>query len=394
MQRIYKLKGVVQPYAWGGKDFIPSLTGFSAGAGLPAAEYWLGAHPSAPSVVDIEGEPTLLDLIREKKQDFLGENLSGQYDALPFLVKILDVKEMLSIQVHPGRYSAEKGFEKENKASIHLTAAERNYKDPNQKIEVMFALSDFWLLRGFRLPEKLGEFFSVPEFSFMEAWYAEGGYELLYKQIMKMDQTKVNEVLKPLAERVTLLYNENKLSKNDPDFWAARALRTYFTNGNIDRGIFSIYLLNLIHLSKGQCVDQVPGDLHAYLEGQNVEIMSNSDNVLRAGLTNKHVDIEEVLANVCYGGMPVDIHDAEGTTVYSSSDFLAVHFTSPRIGPADTDVPMIVLVIKGSVAVQAGSESVNINSGESVYVVPGSTVQMSASTDVEFFVVSVPKKES
>lgn len=389
MQRIYKLKGVVQPYAWGGKEFIPLLTGMSAGAGQPAAEYWLGAHPSAPSIVDIEGEPNLMDLIREKKQDFLGENPSGDSSSLSFLVKILDVKDMLSVQVHPSKEKAVKGFEKENAAGIPLSAGNRNYRDANQKEEMMVALSDFWLLHGFR--SSLKEFFSIPEFSPLQRYFDEGGYELLYTTIMRMEQAEVNEMLKPLAERVTLLYNQNTLSKKQPDYWAAKALQKYFTEENIDRGIFSIYLLNLLHLGKGEALYQPPGILHAYLQGQNVEVMSNSDNVLRAGLTNKHVDVEELLSLVRYEAVEPDVKPSASISKYVHNDFEVGHYYLPLNG-AVAETPSILLVIHGEIKLIAENSPMVLKSGEAVYILPGTSLSVDNISHAEYFLVSGKNK--
>lgn len=383
MQRIYKLKGVVQPYAWGGKEFIPSLTGMSAGTDQPAAEYWLGAHPSAPSIVDIEGQPTLADLIRENKQDFLGINSAG---SLSFLVKLLDVREMLSIQVHPLKEAALKGYEKENAAGISLTAANRNYKDANQKEEMMVALSDFWLLHGFRTTQSLQDVFSIPELSSLSAYFEKGGYEMLYTTIMRMPQAEVNETLKPLAERVTLLYNQGQLSKKQPDYWAAKALQKYFTDGNIDRGVFSIYLLNLLHLGKGEAMYQPPGILHAYLQGQNAEVMSNSDNVLRAGLTNKHVDMEELLSHVSFEATQPDIKPSATISTYSYNDFQVGHY-HVALEEYVTDAPAILLVIEGPVTVYSGNKPLTLQNGEAVFVLPATGIRVEAGVDCDYFLV-------
>ena len=387
MQRIYKLKGVVQPYAWGGKSFIPTLTGQSAGEGKPAAEYWLGAHPSAPSSVCIEGEPLLTDLIRENKQEFLGINPPS----LSFLVKLLDVKEMLSIQVHPTSVSAAKGFEKENAAGIPVDADNRNYKDVNQKEEMMIALSEFWLLHGFRTKEGLKDFFSIPEFSGFKTCFEQGGYELLYNTIMRLPQAEVNDVLKPLAERVTILYNKNLLNKNQPDYWAAKALQKYFTNENIDRGIFSIYLLNLVHLGKGEALHQPPGVLHAYLQGQNVEVMSNSDNVLRAGLTTKHIDVEELLTHVRFQETVPDVKPSASVSVYNYSDFSVGHYYLP-MSSTILNAPSILLVTQGTVTIAGDQQSEILNAGESVFILPGTTISVEKRGEAEYFLVSGKNK--
>ncbi len=391
MQRLFKLKGVVQPYAWGGREFIPALTGIPA-SGAPAAEYWLGAHPAASAeVLDSQGkvQGSLYEMIREKPQNFLGEKLSGQYETLPFLVKVLDVKQMLSIQVHPTAEGAVQGFEREEMAGIPINASNRNYKDRNGKSEMMIALSDFWLLHGFRAD--LSEFFSIPEFSPLNKSFETQGYEGLFTTIMRMDQASVNNMLKPLAERVTRLYNNNELSKADPNFWAARALQTYFHDGDIDRGIFSIYLLNLLHLQTGEGIYQPPGVLHAYLEGQNLEVMSNSDNVLRAGLTAKHVDVEEVIAHVDYAPIhPVVLKD-HFFTDKSCGDFQCTHVHGKGLTMHESEAPALVFVIDGALDLSTGSESARCSRGEACFVAPGSVLRAEPVENVDYFVVTLPK---
>jgi mannose-6-phosphate isomerase len=275
----------VQHYAWGGFNFIPELLSVANKEDKPFAEYWLGAHPNQPSEIIVEGSSLPLDkFIDHNKVATLGTSVAKEFNSLPFLLKVLDVRQMLSIQVHPCKKEAETGYVQENKAGISLTAANRNYKDDNHKPELMVALSDFWLLHGFKPEVQLKEALSaIPDFDFMISEFESGGYLGLYKKVMMMEQEEVNGVLDPVISRILPLYENGELSKSHEGFWAARAANTFCSDGNYDRGIFSIYLFNLLHLKKGEGVFQQAGLPHAYLEGQNVEIMANSDNVLRAG---------------------------------------------------------------------------------------------------------------
>jgi mannose-6-phosphate isomerase len=215
------------------------------------------------------------------------------------LLKVLDVKDMLSIQVHPSKENAQSAFEAENDSGIDLAAPERNFKDDNHKPELMLALSEFWLLHGFKNPKVLqGILREIPELHFLVPVFGGDNYKKLYKHVMEMPQNQVDRHLKTLVERVIPHYQNGKLNKDKEDFWVARAAMTYSQSGHIDRGIFSVYFFNLLHLQPGQAVFQDAGLPHAYLEGQNVEIMSNSDNVLRGGLTPKHVNVQELLKHV------------------------------------------------------------------------------------------------
>ena len=301
---VFKLKGKVQHYAWGGHSFIPRLLSVPNTENKPFAEYWMGAHVNAPSELVIESGTTMLTVpldlyINEWPESTLGTYVAGRFGRLPYLLKILDVKDMLSIQVHPSKKNAELEFAAENKKGVALTAPDRNYKDDNHKPELMVALSEFWLLHGFKPAATLEQILqAIPELAFLAPVFKQHGYQELYKTVMELPQSKVNEVLQPLLDRITPDYLAGRLSRNEEHFWAARAAQTYDEPGKIDRGIFSIYLFNLLHFQPGEAIFQDAGLPHAYLEGQNVEIMANSDNVLRGGLTPKHVDVPELLKHV------------------------------------------------------------------------------------------------
>ena len=282
MPGIYSLKGTVKHYDWGGVSFIPSLLKIDNREKKPFAEYWMGTHPFGDSLVNTGGNELT--------------PLSHIANAFPFLLKILDVKDMLSIQVHPSKAGAEEGFAKENTKGVPLDAPNRNYKDDNHKPELMVALSDFWLLHGFKPTEELiYTLLNVVELRELLPIFNHSGYSGLYKHVMMISQEEVNRILQPLLDNLAVANKESEPDRFDEDYWVAKAAASFNKNGNIDRGIFSIYLFNLVHLKKGEGIFQLTGVPHAYLEGQNVEIMANSDNVLRGGLTTKHIDVPELL---------------------------------------------------------------------------------------------------
>jgi len=295
-QKVFRLQGKVQHYAWGGACFLPQLLRIDNPGHRPFAEYWLGAHDNAPA--ELEGA-TLNEYIRRHPEATLGPHTAARFGRLPYLLKILDVKDMLSIQVHPSKRNAELEFAEENRKGIALNAPDRNYKDDNHKPELMLALGDFWLLHGFKPKEDLLKVLhTVPELRFLVPVFNRQGYQGVYQAIMELPQEEVNAILAPLLDRIIPLYKEGTLKKNEEHFWAARAALTYAEPGKTDRGIFSIYLFNLLNLRSGEAIFQDAGLPHAYLEGQNVEIMANSDNVLRGGLTPKHVDVPELMKHV------------------------------------------------------------------------------------------------
>ena len=285
MPGIYRLKGTVKHYDWGGTSYIPGLLKTGNKENKPFAEYWMGVHPLGTSLVETGGNtPTELSVLVKD---------------LSYLLKVLDVKDMLSIQVHPSKAGAEEGFARENEAGIPADSSHRNYKDDNHKPELMVALSDFWALHGFKPAEELiYTLLNVVELRELLPVFNESGYAGLYKHVMEMPQAEVNRILQPLIDNIPSVYKDAEPDKYDEDYWVAKAAATFNKNGNVDRGIFSIYLFNLVHLKKGEGIFQAAGVPHAYLEGQNVEIMANSDNVLRGGLTTKHIDVPELLKHV------------------------------------------------------------------------------------------------
>lgn len=300
MNTAYKLHGIHRHYDWGGSAFIPQLMHVDNVIGKPFAEYWMGAHPSAPAMVETaEGLIALDQMIQEKKVDLLGPKTAGQFGTLPYLFKILDVEKMLSIQVHPSKENAEKGFLKEQLAGLALDASNRNYKDQNHKPEVMVALSDFWLLHGFMptlaLKERLA---SITPLQTLLPLFGQDDYAGLYSAFMRLDQNTADAILKPLLEIAVEEVALGKVDKSHPHWWANKYYGGIVPVSNIDKGILSIYILNIVNVPKYQGVFQGAGLLHAYLEGQNIELMANSDNVLRGGLTPKHIDIEELLEHI------------------------------------------------------------------------------------------------
>ena len=300
MNTAYKLHGIHRHYEWGGSAFIPQLMHLDNLIGKPFAEYWMGAHPSAPAMVETaEGLIALDQMIQEKKVDLLGPKTAGQFGTLPYLFKILDVEKMLSIQVHPSKENAEKGFLKEQLSGLALDASNRNYKDQNHKPEVMVALSDFWLLHGFMptlaLKERLA---SITPLQTLLPLFGQDDYAGLYSAFMRLDQNTADAILKPLLEIAVEEVALGKVDKSHPHWWANKYYGGIVPVSNIDKGILSIYILNIVNVPKYQGVFQGAGLLHAYLEGQNIELMANSDNVLRGGLTPKHIDIEELLEHI------------------------------------------------------------------------------------------------
>jgi len=397
---VYKLKGKVQHYAWGGFNALPQLLGEDNTAQKPYAEYWLGAHPLHSSKVNLNGEEkALAELIQKDAPAYLGERVLRRFSSFPFLLKVLDVRQMLSIQVHPSKAAAEKAFAAENEAGLAPDAPHRNYKDDNHKPELMVALSDFWLLHGFKPQNELKELLSSePDFQFLLQTFEEGGYESLYRRVMTMPQEEVNRVLQPVIDRIMPLYKNGELQKAHEDFWAARAVETFCKGKDLDRGIFSIYFFNLLHLKEGEGIYQPAGLPHAYLEGQNVEIMANSDNVLRAGLTDKHIDINELMKHVQFTATEPQIiraNQKEKETFYKSA---AEEFELSRIALEkgathnwQSSGPEIALLLQGEMNLVGGEAPLQLRQGEAAFILPGASVKAQATAPAVVFRATVPQ---
>jgi len=294
MKTICFLENAVQEYAWGSYTAIAKLLDESSPSDVPQAELWMGAHPKAPSRVRYDGKTVSLQkIIKDKPKDILGETVADKFkNKLPYLLKVLAAARPLSVQAHPNIAKAKEGFKRENEQGIFINAPNRNYKDANHKPECICALTTFWALNGFR---KI-----IDIISFLEKICPQGlgnmldelrnrpdskGLKIFFKALMTLSQKEKIQVIDEAAN------NAQKLEKKDPAFeWIIKLYKEY----QEDIGVISPAFLNLICLKPDQAMFLFAGELHSYLDGLGIELMANSDNVLRGGLTPKHVDVPEL----------------------------------------------------------------------------------------------------
>ena len=350
----------------------------------------MGSHPNGSALVQ-SGEELipLPELIASAPNEILGESVAVSFEnRLPYLFKVLDARKMLSIQAHPTLGQAAAGFDAEEKAGVPITAPTRNYKDRNHKPEVHVALTDFWMLHGFRPLEEIADTLeNVVELrplmpGFRDRLLAVGSDPAmraillrgLYQCIMTMPQNEVDQLLNPLLRR---LKKQPTGDKDLPNFWAARAAREFpLPDGHLDRGIFSIYLLNLVRLKPGESTYQSAGTLHAYLEGVNVELMANSDNVLRGGLTPKNIDVPELLRVLNFSDGKPEINRGKNTSaVETIFPTPAAEFELSRIQLGNKrsflsgirNGPDILIVLNGTVTARCENDSLQLKSGEIIF---------------------------
>jgi mannose-6-phosphate isomerase len=399
--KLLALKGKIKNYDWGGAEFIPSLLGLKEN-GSNIAEYWLGAHVNAPSVLSTpEGALHLDDYLKSNLYESLGTDVAEKFGKLPFLFKVLDVHNMLSIQVHPTKLEAETGFIYENKQGIPLNAPNRNFKDDNHKPEIMVALSEFWLLHGFSpKPQLFVRLQSIPEFTSLVSVFEEEGYLGLYKTVMEQSIEESNKMLTPLVNRIIPLYLAGKLEKSNPDFWAAKVVDSSIDKSILDKGIYSIYFFNIVKVNKGEAVFQDAGIPHAYLEGQNIELMANSDNVLRGGLTPKHVDVPELLKHVIFeethpvilsGELQADGLERIYKTLAPDFELSRIELSNSKRYQSKAKTAEILFVLEGKVKVVEGASSLSLGKGDAVFIKATSDYRISALTSSILYKATTPQ---
>ncbi len=353
-----RLDNTIQRYAWGSTTAIASLLG-QPSDGKPQAELWLGAHPSAPSKLRSGG--TLEELIARSPEETLGKASVARFGPkLPFLLKVLAAAQPLSLQAHPSRIQAQAGFAREEAGAVARDAAHRNYRDANHKPEVICALTPFDALCGFRRATDSLHFFRALglDCSFLE----KRGLRAYFEHVMtlpKAAQTAlVDELVLAAQEPVVRFEAECKL---------ASELNALYPH---DIGILGAMLLNLVSLAPGEALYLDAGNLHAYLRGTGVELMANSDNVLRGGLTPKHVDVNELLSVLDFSDGPVPVLRANGVpeAVYSTPapDFCLSRIELSKEKPwrLPPRGPQLLLLTQGTVTLN----EVSLKQGESVFV--------------------------
>lgn len=398
---IYRLTGQVQHYAWGGKNYIASLIGLNSAKDQPCAEWWLGAHPSVPSEIEnVTGKQSLIEFLSQNPTA-LGQASRQQFgDELPYLLKILDVEKPLSIQLHPTKAQAEKGFEAENAKGVSLTDNTRTYKDRNHKPEMMIALSDFWLLHGFKTKSQILATLNVrPSLQPLAEKLSTQNLAEFYADVMLADQSTLANWLLPIIEANQQPYKNGELALDNPDYWVLYTMEAMaISPEKLDAGLVCFYLFNIVHLKEGEGIFQDAGIPHAYLRGQNVELMACSDNVIRGGLTPKHVDIVELLKIVdCHEVTPQIIsvaphNQSEFTYKTLVNDFALAQI---RVDPEQqTEVNLqsagILLVMQGELKIQEKSTALTLKQGESAFITADSNVEIMSEKGGYAFLAKLP----
>jgi mannose-6-phosphate isomerase len=374
---VKSMRNAVRPYAWGSRTAIAALLGRKVPAPHPEAELWLGAHPGDPSmVIGADGiERSLLDLVATDPVGQLGPAVLARWGTrLPFLLKVLAAEEPLSLQAHPSPEQAAAGFAREEAAGIPRDAANRNYPDPTAKPELLCALTEFHALAGFRDPHRTVKLLHAVETSgiapyvdLLAAQPNNHGLRALFTTWITLPQPALDKLEPELLDACVAHVREHGEFELE--------CRTILQLGEAypgDAGVLAAMLLNRVVLAPGEAIFLPAGNLHSYLQGTGVEILANSDNVLRGGLTPKHVDVPELLRvlDFSYGDIPVLRGEpVGGRCVYPTG---AAEFELSRIELAaglavrlDGGRPTILICTEGAVRV---GESLTARRGESVWI--------------------------
>ncbi len=400
MKHIGLLDNVVQEYAWGSLTAIPKLLGTKVPSEKPQAELWMGAHPKAPSLVNTGNDSIPMDkLIDMYAEDILGKSIAGKFsNKLPYLFKVLAAGKPLSIQAHPSKVQAEQGFKRENKLGIPLDAGNRNYKDDNHKPECICALTNFWGLCGFRnIPDMLLLFQKIMPTGLakivddFKQQPDSSGLKTFFGKLLTIPDDLRDSVVKEAVDKAMYM------AKEEPVFQWMITLNNEYGN---DIGIFSPVLLNLICLKPGQAIFLNAGEFHAYLDGVGIELMANSDNVLRGGLTPKHMDENELLRVLNFEPgepeiiLPIKSGDCEQIYHSKAAEFvLSVIDVKNELTYASSENrgPEIVLCVKGKLTITETAEMKNtlLSKGKSA-IIPASVSKYSIQGNGVLYKASVP----
>jgi len=400
MRTIKLLKNTVQNYAWGSPAAIPELLGEQNPSHEPRAELWMGAHLKAPSFVNYDGQwLSLTELIAKYPQEILGNDVALAFgNKLPYLFKVLAAAKPLSIQAHPSLDQAKEGFERETDQGIAMDAPNRNYKDDNHKPECICALSPFWTMSGFRnIPNILTLMVKncpvglAGELDLLKKHPDSRGLKRFFTDLMTMDSQRQKRVVEEAVQNAHL-YSDEDIAFH----WMTRLSNEYPT----DIGILAPLLLNLIELKPGEALFLPAGELHAYLEGVGMEVMANSDNVLRGGLTPKYIDVPELLKVLNFNPRPVNILKAvkknKNERVYpGEADEFVLSVVSASAGSpyqsSESRSVEIILCTEGAAYLKdkGTQEIINIKKGDSA-IIPAAVMGYSISGDALIYKAAVP----
>ncbi|MEV0670649.1 mannose-6-phosphate isomerase, class I [Mycobacterium sp. NPDC050441] len=406
---MHLLRGAVRTYAWGSRTAIAEFTGRPSPTIHPEAELWLGAHPGDPAWLLTEhGEESLLQAVQDDPEGQLGSVAIGRFgDALPFLVKVLAADEPLSLQAHPSAVQAREGFDREDRLDIPVNSPVRNYRDRSHKPELLVALGHFDALAGFRTVDRTVELMRAlavsdldPFINLLSDQSDADGLRALFTTWITAPQPDL-DVLVPAVLDGAVHYIRSGAKKFAAEVKTVLELGERYPG---DAGVLASLLLNRISLRPGEGIYLPAGNLHAYLHGVGVEVMANSDNVLRGGLTPKHVDVPELLRVLDFTPTPEDrlrpetVTDGTETIYRTPAQEFAVSVLTvdgERIGDeidvhSHHDGPQLLLCIEGAAVIYADDDKLTVERGMAAWVAAeDGPIRLTAAEPTKLFRVTI-----
>jgi mannose-6-phosphate isomerase len=386
---VYEIENALRDYAWGSTTAIAGLLGRNE-SGNPEAELWIGAHPGDASLVRRpDGSDIPMDeLIAEDPEHFLGSEAVAEFGPrLPFLTKILAASQPLSLQVHPSLEQAKAGYARENAAAVPLDAPHRNYRDENHKPEMIFALTPFEALCGFRAPGETRNILLrlAASFDLAGTEIPQVLVELLEDLADPDDGNGLRKAFERLisggeavshatAMVAAVLISGAPLAPYQRELSTVVSLNEKYPG---DPGVLISLLLNRISLAPGEAVYLPAGNVHAYLHGLGVEVMASSDNVLRGGLTPKFIDVPELLRTVDFKPVAVPMLTPEvsglGQELYQPP-FREFQLQRIELAPGGGPVPLaqagaaVVIVVQGAIYLDSPKGDLQLDHGASAFL--------------------------
>ena len=394
MQIFYALKNTIQTYVWGSYDGIPAFTGIVNTDDEPMAELWMGSHPAAPSRVLVGKDAVRLDkFIAEHPLKILGKPTNDKYGAsLPFLFKVLSAANPLSLQVHPTKEQAENGFARENEAGIPLLSPLRNYKDRNHKQEILMAITGFTIMCGFRDERQTVEYIGridSPILSEAIQRLNKGGYRAFCHYLLELEP----ENRKSAIEAALTVTNGTASTEEHAAFALASQLAAHYPG---DIGCLAPLYLNVLNLNPGEAVFLPEGIMHTYIKGTGLELMANSDNTLRGGLTAKHLDIPELLEVLNPEPYKPEILKPEASRTLFTYHTHATDFELSTINMKEgtfsfsATAPAIIIGCSGELlASSSNEETCKVGRGSIVFI-PASGSTITFTGNGTFYIASTP----
>jgi mannose-6-phosphate isomerase len=353
---IFKLKNQIKYYEWGSLDWIPVMLGIENPDSLPFAEMWMGVHPAGTSILaDID----------ERLDTFMEQN---SWSPLSFLFKMIAAGKPLSIQAHPSKAQAIVGFEQENRVGFPIDATERNYKDSNHKPEIICALTPFKAMVGFREIAEIRlllDAFDLNDACFIQLKVAlDNGLRPFLQALFELPIETKKRISTHILENYRMLCEK---SPNFVEIWETVAFFATLYNG--DPSVLSPLYLNLINLKPGEAMFLPSGVLHAYIHGFGVELMANSDNVLRGGLTSKRIDVGELLNILKFSPFKPDIlYPSPIKYPAQTKEFsLSVLKNMEKLNGKGS---AIILVTEGTLTISENEDKIVLKRGESAFFAP------------------------